>query len=95
MSARLCSRLVLCRGLLSSGYRELLVTSRWLRECIPGGDGFPDITHLRSVLGRAFPGATEGPFALDRYADVDDHPKDLVRGEFMWDCDNDCDDYDY
>jgi hypothetical protein len=56
--------------------------------------GFPDIDHLRSVLDKAFPGATEGVFALDRYADVDDDPADLVRREFMWDCDNDCADYD-
>ncbi|MEU9116254.1 hypothetical protein AB0D04_31970 [Streptomyces sp. NPDC048483] len=52
------------------------------------------MTHLQAVLDRAFPGATGGPFARDRYADADTDPVELLWREFMWDC-GDCDNSDY
>ncbi|BDT39528.1 hypothetical protein [Streptomyces yaizuensis] len=54
----------------------------------------PDLGHLNAVLRRAFPGAAEGPFALNRYADMDTAPPMLARALWTLDCDGDCAGYD-
>lgn len=76
------------------------LVSTWYLDHGPDGPeemyGGIDHEHLRTVLDRAFPGATDGPFARERYADEDTDPPNLVEREFMWDCEcygDDSDDY--
>lgn len=76
--------------------KDALMSTSYLENGPDGPEavyGGVDQANLQTVLDHAFPGATEGPFALDRYADVDTEPSNLAEGEFMWDCECDGGDY--